>query len=83
MGWGATVLTDSVVKDDTLGDKTQPDHTRDLTADPAEDQTTPMDKAPVEVATITRGEEGTEENAEWKDTKSDKPANLTPIHEEG
>ena len=50
MGWGANVLTDSVVNDDTLKDSTQPDHTRDLKTDPAEDPTTPMDEAPVEVA---------------------------------
>jgi hypothetical protein len=48
-----------------------------------------MDKAPVEVTTMNpdngrvdktnHDEEDTEENAEWKDNKSDEPANLTPI----
>ena len=47
---------------------------KDLTTDPDEDPTTPMDKAPVEVATNNHDDE---------DTKSDKPASLTPKHEEG
>ena len=51
--------------DDTLRDSTQPDYTRDLTTDPDEDPTTPMDEAPVEVAT---------NNHDKEDIKSDKPA---------
>ena len=41
MGWGANVLTESGVNDDTLRDSTKPDHTRDLTTDPDKDPTTP------------------------------------------
>jgi hypothetical protein len=47
------------------------------------DATTPMDEAPGDVATINHDKDDTEENAEWKYTQSDEPADLTPIHEEG
>jgi hypothetical protein len=76
-----------------LKDSTLPDHTRDLKPGPAEDPTIPMDAAHAEVTTINpddgrvdktnHGEEDTEENAEWKDNKSDEPANLTPTYEDG
>ena len=56
MGWGANVLTESGVNDDTLRDSTKPDHTRDLTTYPDKDLTIPMDEAPVEPAKINHDE---------------------------
>ena len=40
MGWEFNVLTESGVNDDTLRDSTQPDHTRYLTTDPKEGEST-------------------------------------------
>ena len=56
MGWGAIVLTESGINDDTLRDSTQPDHTRDLTTDPDKDPTTPIKDEEVEAAKTTEKE---------------------------
>ena len=56
MGWGANVLTESGVNDDTLRDSTKPDHTRDLTTDPDKDPTTPNKHEEGEAAKTTEME---------------------------
>ena len=68
----------AIENNDTLSDSTQSDHTKELTTDPDEDPTTPMDEVLGKVATVNQDEEETKDLAEWKDTKSDKPASLTP-----